>query len=65
MSKVQFTKVDRGYAHYETGVTIIKINPALTAYAVLIPGAPMQRLGSFAAAKKAATTAVLAALATR
>lgn len=56
---INWTKTGSNRSH-ATGVTIVKTHPAMTAYAVLVPGAEMQRFGSFAAAKAAADRAVRA-----
>jgi hypothetical protein len=54
-----WTKTPQGYSH-STGVTLVKISPASTAWAVLTPNQPLQKLGSFAAASKAGRLAVAA-----
>lgn len=54
-----WTKTPQGYSH-NTGVTIVKIHPAMTSYAVLIPGAPLEKFGCFAKARTAAKLAAAA-----
>ena len=55
----KFTKVGQNYTH-PSGVTIVRVHPAMTRYAVLVPGSAPARFGSFAAARAAGQAAVAA-----
>jgi len=43
-----WTKIGTDRSH-TTGVTLVKVHPCMSKYAVLTPGAPIQTFGSFAA----------------